>query len=146
MSFFLYLSGIWHKESDLTTVWSLYIGIIGMTKFCHYFSIGDDFQIKNPPCPLTVCMIIVTYTAGVSCQGETAGPHELQRWGQGGRSLKAAGLLRANDLICTTSLEMADGWPGNLGQTMFWLVIFVFSLTVFPNLYFLSHLFSLLEP
>lgn len=86
------------------------------------------------------------YTAGVSCQGETAGPHELWGWGQGGRSLKAAGLLRANGLIYTTSLEMADGWPGNLGQTMFWIVILVFSLTIFPNFYFLSHLFSLLEP
>lgn len=59
---------------------------------------------------------------------------------------RVAGLLRANDLICTTSLEMVDGWPGNLGQTMFWIVILVFSLTVSPNFYFLSHLFSLLEP
>ena len=52
----------------------------------------------------------------------------------------AATLSRANDLLCTTSLEMADGWlgVGIWGQIMLRIDIFVFSLAVFSNIYFLG--------
>ena len=42
----------------------------------------------------------------------------LGKRGQGEQSLKASGLLRANDFINTALLEVADGWPAwirNLG-------------------------------
>lgn len=64
---------------------------------------------------MVVYMILVIYMAGASCKcRDGAGPPEPGGWGWrwSGRSLKAAGLLRANDLIYTASFEMANGRPG----------------------------------
>lgn len=56
-------------------------------------------------------MTPLIYVAGVSCQSRHCRA-AWGRWGHGGPPLKAAGLLRAGDLIYTASLEMADSWPG----------------------------------
>lgn len=88
-------------------------------------------------------MTPLIYVAGVSCQSRHCRA-AWGRWGHGGPPLKAAGLLRAGDLIYTASLEMADrlAWSRNLGRTVLWTDILVFSPTLSPDISFLSPTFS----